>query len=152
MMIKRALMIVLILTAAGPSPVVAAELPEMIIRNVMILSPGSKTDVSSVDIQIKKGRVALIAEDRIHAEAGVRVEDAESGYLLGNLEVGLPPRFLIVSKNPVEHFEVLLDTPTYTTFAIDGDEIVKDQLSVSTEDVPPNQLQEKWISYNPPLF
>jgi hypothetical protein len=70
MMIRAALAIILMLIAAGSSPVVAAELPEMIIRNVMILVPGSKTEVSSVDIQIKKGRVALNSEDRIHAEAG----------------------------------------------------------------------------------
>jgi phosphate-selective porin OprO/OprP len=150
MMVKCALIIVLTLIATGPSRVVAAELPEMIIRNVIILVPGSKTEGSSVDIQIKKGRVALISEDRIHAETDVRVEDAENGYLLGNLEVGLPPRFLIVSKNPVENFEVLLDTPAHTTFAINGDEIVKDELSASTEDVPPNLIQREWISYNPP--
>ena len=69
MMIRPALVIVLMLIAAGPAPAVAAELPEMIIRNVMILVPGSKAEVSSVDIQIKKGRVALISEDQINAEA-----------------------------------------------------------------------------------
>ena len=145
-MIKRALVIVLMLTAAWASPVIAAELPEMIIRNVSILAPGSKTDVSSVDIHIKKGRVALVSEARIHAEAGVRVEDAENGFLLGVLEVGLPPKFLIVVKNPVENFEVLLDTPAHTTFAINGDEIIKDELSESLEDAPPNQLVERWFS------
>ena len=149
-MTSRALALVLLLHMTIPSHAVGAELPEMIIRNVMILVPGSKTDASSVDIQIKKGRVALISEERIHAETGVRVEDANGGYLLGKLEVGLPPKFLIVSKNPVENFEVLLDTPMYTTFAINGDEIIRDQLSVSLEDAPPNQLHEKWISYNPP--
>ena len=41
-MIKRALVIVLMLTAAGASPVIAAELPEMIIRNVSILAPGTQ--------------------------------------------------------------------------------------------------------------
>ena len=87
----------LVLMFASPHAV-AAELPEMIIRNVLIIEPGSKTDATSVDIQIKKGRVALISEDRIHAEEGVRVEDAENGYLLGNLEVGLSPEFLIVDK------------------------------------------------------
>ena len=149
-MTSRALALVLLLHMTIPSFAVGAELPEMIIRHVMILVPGSKTDASSVDIQIKKGRVALISEERIHAETGVRVEDANGGYLLGNLEVGLPPKFLIVSKNPVENFEVLLDTPMYTTFAINGDEIIRDQLSVSMEDAPPNRLHDKWISYNPP--
>ena len=54
-----------LLLVATPSLVVAAELPEMIIRNVLIIEPGSKTDATSVDIQIKKGRVALVSEDRI---------------------------------------------------------------------------------------
>ena len=149
-MITRLLALGLLLQAVIPSLVAAAELPEMIIRNVLIIEPGSKTDSTSVDIQIKKGRVALVSEDRIHAAEGVRVEDAENGYLLGDLEVGLPPQFLIVDENPLKNFEVFLDTPAHTTFAINGDEIVKDTLSVSLEDVPPNQVFKQWISYNPP--
>jgi phosphate-selective porin OprO/OprP len=140
----------LLLLAAIPSLGAAAELPEMIIRNVLIIEPGSKTDATSVDIQLKKGRVALISEDRIHAEAGVRVEDAENGFLLGDLEVGLPPQFIIVDKNPVSNFDVLLDTPAHTTFAINGDEIIKDELSESLEDAPPTQVMSQWFSYNPP--
>ena len=146
----RAPVLALLLIAAIPSLVAAAELPEMIIRNVLIVEPGSKTAATSVDIQIKKGRVALVSEDRIHAEEGVRVEDAAEGYLLGNIEVGLPPQFIIVDENPVSNFDVLLDTPTHTTFAINGDEIIKDTLSESTEDVPPTQVIEQWFSYNPP--
>ena len=150
-MITRLLALALLFLAAIPSNgATAAELPEMIIRNVLVIEPGSKTDATSVDIQIKKGRVALVSEDRIHAAEGVRVEDAENGYLLGDLEVGLPPQFLIVDKNPVMNFEVLLDTPAHTTFAINGDEIIKDELSESLEDAPPTQVIEHWFSYNPP--
>ena len=94
--------------------------------------------------------MALVSEERIHAAAGVRVEDAEEGYLLGELEVGLPPHFLIVDKNPVTNFEVLLDTPAHTTFAINGDQIIKDTLSESLEDASPTQVIEHWFSYNPP--
>jgi phosphate-selective porin OprO/OprP len=143
-------MIALLLAAANPALVAAAELPEMIIRNVQVITPGDRSKATSVDIRIYKGRVALVSEDKIPADPGVRVEDAENGYLLGNLEVGLPPQFLIVVKNPAEHFEVLLDTPAHTTFAINGDEIIKDELSESLEDAPPNQVMSQWISYNPP--
>ncbi len=146
----RVLALSLLLLTAIPSLVAAAELPEMIIRNVLIIDPGNKTDATLVNIRIFKGRVALVSEDRIHAAEGVRVEDAENGYLLGDLEVGLPPQFLIVDKNPVENFEVLLDTPAHTTFAINGDQIVKDALSVSLEDETPDQIVGPWISYNPP--
>jgi len=149
-MITRALAFALLLLAAVPPLVAAAELPEMIIRNVLVLESGSKTDATSVDIHIIKGRVALVSEDRIHAAAGVRVEDADGGYLLGDLEVGLPPQFLIVDDNPMKNFEVLLDTPTHTTFAINGDEIVKDNLSVSADDESPPTVIAPWISYNPP--
>jgi phosphate-selective porin OprO/OprP len=148
--IPPVLSLALLLHAVIPSHVAAAELPEMIIRNVQIIEAGSKIKTTSVDIHIKKGRVAHVSEDRIHAEAGVRVEDADNGYLMGDLEVGLPPQFLIVDKNPIENFEVLLDTPAHTTFAINGDEIIKDELSASSEDTPPDQVIGRWISYNPP--
>jgi phosphate-selective porin OprO/OprP len=148
-MVRRALALGL-LALAAMSSLAAAEVPEMIIRNVLVLEPGSKSDTTSVDIQIINGRVALISEDRIHADVGVRVEDAADGYLLGDLEVGLPPQFIIVDDNPVKNFEVLLDTPAHTTFAINGDEIVKDALSVSSDDEPSPQVIAPWISYNPP--
>jgi phosphate-selective porin OprO/OprP len=144
------LALVFSLLVAIPSLGVAAELPEMIIRNVRISESGSKKDATTVDIHIKKGRVAHVSEDRIHAEAGVRVEDADNGYLVGDLEIGLPPQFLIVDKNPVTNFEVLLDTPAHTTFAINVDQIVKDTLSESLEDVSPTRVIEHWFSYNPP--
>jgi phosphate-selective porin OprO/OprP len=149
-MIRIALSIALLLVVASHSIVMAADPPELIIRNVQIIKPGERSKATTVDIRIYKGRVALISEDRIHAEEGVRVEDAENGYLLGNLEVGLPPQFIIVVKNPVENFDVLLDTPAHTTFAIRGDEIIKDELSKSAEDAPPTQIMSQWISYNPP--
>jgi hypothetical protein len=142
-MIRIALTIVLLLVVVSQSIVLAAEPPELIIRNVQIIKPGERSKSTKVDIRIYKGRVALISEDRIHAEEGVRVEDAENGYLLGNLEVGLPPQFLIVVENPVENFDVLLDTPAHTTFAIKGDEIIKDELSESLEDAPPTQVMSQ---------
>ena len=129
---------------------VAQELPDMIIRNVLIMEPGSKSGHALVNIQIRNGLVAAVSEDRIPAALGVRVEDAELGYLRGNVEVGSPPQFIILDDNPDENFEVLLDTPAHTIFAIDGDRIVTDNLQVSLELDQPSELTTQWISHNPP--
>ncbi len=145
----RALALALLFGLAVPT-FAADKLPELIIRNVLINESGSKTDARSVDIQISKGRVAHVSEDRLHAADGVRVEDARGGYVLGELAIGLPPRFVIVDDNPLTNFDVLLHTPAHITFAVDGEEIVKDILAASTDYVPPDQTVDLWISHNPP--
>jgi phosphate-selective porin OprO/OprP len=122
----------------------------MIIRNVLIMEPGSESGHALVNIQIRNGLVTAVSEDRIPAALGVRVEDAELGYLRGNVEVGSPPQFIILDDNPDENFEVLLDTPAHTIFAIDGDRIVTDNLQVSLELDEPSELTTQWISHNPP--
>jgi len=147
--VRKALSL-LVLAICASTPTIAAELPDLIIRNVQVNLPGDETGVRSVDIQILKGRVAHISDDRIHAEEGTRVEDAEDGYLLGNLKIGLPPNFVIVDDNPLENFEVLRDTLSHTTFSVDGDRILIDTLSASSERAPPGQVINTWISYNPP--
>ena len=149
-LITRALAIGLLIYAAIPLDAAAQELPDMIIRNVLIMVPGSETDHTLVNIQIRNGLVAAVSEDRIPAALGVRVEDAELGYLRGNVEVGSPPQFIILDDNPDENFEVLLDTPAHTIFAIDGDRIVTDNLQVSLELDEPSELTTQWISHNPP--
>jgi phosphate-selective porin OprO/OprP len=127
----------------------AADLPEMVIRNVQVDDPTAGSGVRSVDILISKGRVAHIADDRIHAEDGVMVKDANGGYLLGEIEIGLPPTFIIVDDDPLKNFEILKDTRSHTTFSIDNEQILIDSLSVSSERVQPGSLIDEWIAYNP---
>jgi len=129
---------------------VVAEVPDLIIRNVQVELPGDGSGVRSVDIQILKGRVAHVSDDRIHADEGTRVEDADEGHLLGKLEIGLAPNFIIVDDNPLDNFEVLRNTLAHTTFSVDGDQILIDKLSASTERAPPDLITETWTSHNPP--
>jgi phosphate-selective porin OprO/OprP len=130
-------------------PTLAAEAPEMIIRNVQIYDPSEEPNIRSVDIQILKGRVAHISDDQIHAEEGMPVKDANDGYLLGKLEVGLAPKFVIVDDNPLENFDVLRDTLGHTTFSIDGEQVIIDYLAESSEIVRPGQVVDRWFAYNP---
>lgn len=146
--IMRALTLALPLCMAMPA--LAAEAPEMIIRNVQVNQPGDGAGIKSVDIQILKGRVAHISDDRIHAEDGMPVKDANEGFLLGHLEIGLPPIFIIVDDNPIENFEVLQNTLAHTTFSIDGEQIVIDYLTASSDRGGTGQVVDTWIGYNPP--
>jgi len=143
----RALVLALVFGAIVPA--LGAEAPEIIIRNVYVTDPESEAGIRSVDIQILKGRVAHVSDEHIHAEDGMPVRDADEGYLLGHLEVGLPPIFIIVDDNPLENFDVLRDTLAHTTFSIDGERVIIDYLATSSEIVRAGQIVDHWISYNP---
>ena len=59
-LLTRALAIGLLIYAAIPLDAAAQELPDMIIRNVLIMEPGSKSDHTLVNIQIRNGDVAAV--------------------------------------------------------------------------------------------
>jgi phosphate-selective porin OprO/OprP len=131
-----------------PAYAAGAELAEIIIENVLIAEPG-ETGTKLVSIQIVKGRVAAVSEGPIAAAEGVRVVDADQGYLLGNLEVGLPSQFILLDQNPAENFEVLMDTQAHTTFSISEGQIVKDALAVSVATPGSTQVAAGSISHQP---
>jgi len=83
------------------SQAVAAELPDMIIRDVYITGPGGQSDTTLVNIQIINGRVALVSKKRIPTVDDIQVRNAGQGYLLGDFEIGMPPQFIILDENPV---------------------------------------------------
>ncbi len=132
------------------SPAVAAELSDLIIRDVYVTGHDGQSDATLVNMQIINGRVVLVSKDHIPTADGIPVKDARKGYLLGDFEVGMPPQFIILDENPVEHFDVLQDTSTHTTFSIAEGQIVTDELEVSVEVDPPAPAQKHWISHNPP--
>lgn len=139
----------LLLTLTCPQ-IAVAELPELIIRNALISQPDSPGDPRSVDIHISHGLIADVSEDRLQAVDGVQVEDAEDGYVLGSLTIGLPPRFVIVDENPFENIEVFQDTAAHTIFSVNGEEIVSNTLKIPPEPAFHGRKFHGWISHNPP--
>ena len=83
------------------------------------------------------------------------VVDANSGFIIGNLEIGAPPNFMILILDPRENFQVLLDTKKYASFAMHDGRVVKNTLvkvlETEQQTEPADRPQKSsWLAYTPP--
>ena len=78
---------------------------------------------------------------------------------MGRLEVGGPSNLMILDSDPRKDFDVLLDTKTHATFAMQRGEVVKSDLpvvtntsaSTDTDDVESSEDRPSgWFAYTPP--
>ena len=153
----RTLKSVLILAALLFIGVVQAEQPEephdLLIRNATLLDPTGDSSDRMVSLLIRDGKLEIITEDTIRGEDVDEVIDANAGFIIGNLEIGAAPNFIILTADPREDFQVLLDTKKYASFAMHDGQIVKNELAPALEPEPDEQQQKQrasWLAYTPP--
>ena len=84
-----------------------AEGPSLLIENVRITSSEGQADPDLTHIRIRDGVLSLVSEDHIKADEAATVLDAGGGYLLGNLQVGARPKFMILDEDPAADVMVL---------------------------------------------
>jgi phosphate-selective porin OprO/OprP len=151
--------VALALATPGQSGRLVAEeipaVPDILIRNVTLLDPGATAPDRMVSLLIRDGKLELITEDPIPAEGVDEVVNANAGFVIGSLEIGAPPNFMILIADPREDFQVLLDTKQYASFAMHDGKIVKNTLVRVLEpdqDVPPREQPRRggWLAYTPP--
>ena len=125
----------------------------VLIRNVTLIDPAAKTEDKIVNILIREGKLELITEDKISRDEADMVVNAREGVIVGKLEIGQLPSFLIFSEDPRENFEVMLDTHTYSTFAVHNGAVVKNRLlDMTFDDVEDEPIKSGWLAYTPPPF
>jgi phosphate-selective porin OprO/OprP len=133
----------------------ASEPRDVLIRNATLLDPAGKGADRMVSLLVRNGKLELISEDPISAEGVDEVVNANAGFIIGNLEIGAPPNFMILIADPREDFQALLDTKKYASFAMHDGRIVKNtlvQVLEPEQDVQPQEQsrQSSWLAYTPP--
>lgn len=131
------------MSAQAPDP------DPILIRNVRLIDRDRGAEDVVVHILIKGKRLELVTKDRIPAAEAELVVDAQGGFLLGTMDVGKPPSFLILDEDPRESFDVLLDTAIHAQFAVHEGQIVKNDLPLVAE-LEPEPKRSGWIAYSPP--
>ena len=125
----------------------------MLVRNVTLIDPKNVVPDKLVNILIKDGKLDVVTEDKISSDATELVVDANKGSLMGHLNIGEAPSFIIFNTDPRENFDVLMDTKTYSVFAVDDGEVVKNDLrKVVSKDPIEEPTQSGWLAYTPPPF
>jgi phosphate-selective porin OprO/OprP len=143
---------VLLCLPIDPCLAAEAEIPEsVLIRNVRLSDPNAKAEHVVVSILVKQGKLKIVTQDEIPAGEADLALDAANGVLLGKLELGQPPSFLILDVDPRQEAEALLDTKTHARFAMRKGEIVKNALSTAALPSPEKeQKRTGWLAYTPP--
>jgi phosphate-selective porin OprO/OprP len=123
----------------------------ILIRNVTLIDPTGEASDRQVNILVRQGKLEIITEDKISADEAELVVNADGGFILGKLELGVAPNFMILSADPRENFEVLLDTKTYASFAMHDGQVVRNRLSPVLEKEPEHEpVKAGWLAYTPP--
>ena len=106
----------------------AADMPDLVIRNVHILSADGTGEPVVASIRVRNSNLQLISTDPIQAEPGESVYDGGEGFVLGNLVLNESAGFIVLKENPVENVDVLLDTKQFVTFAVSQGEVLVNEL------------------------
>jgi phosphate-selective porin OprO/OprP len=121
----------------------------VLVRNVTLINQEGQAEDVIVNILIRDNKLDVVTKDEIPADTAELALDAQQGILLGQLNLGQPPSFLILDGDPRDDFHVLLDTATYARFAIKEGEIVFNQLQRAF-DIDEKPKRSGWLAYTPP--
>ena len=125
----------------------------ILIENVRLIDNDAEKD-PLVNIVIRDKELDLVSPDEVPVREFSLKFDANGGFLLGKLELGAVPSFLILDGDPRDDFNILLDTKTHTDLAVEGGQIVLNRLVAETATPDVEQLPEErkvgWLAYTPP--
>jgi len=125
----------------------------VLIRNVIIFDPKGVTEDKVVNILLRENRLDIVTEDKISREEADMVVNANGGIIMGKLEIGQKPSFIVFNEDPRENFDVMMDTFTYSVFVVDEGVVVKNRLfDVVADDPEEEPKKTSWLAYTPPPF
>ena len=125
----------------------------VLIRNVILFDPKGAVEDKVVNILLRDNRLDIVTEDKISRDEADMIVNAHEGLLMGKRQIGQKPSFIIFEEDPRENFDVLMDTFTYSVFAVDEGVVVKNRLvGVVVEEPDEEPKKAGWLAYTPPPF
>jgi len=125
----------------------------VLIRNVVLFDPGGIAEDRVVNILIRANKLDIVTEDKISRDDADMAVNANNGILLGKLAIGQEPSFLIFEEDPRTDFNAMMDTFTYSVFAVKDGIVMKNRLVGVAADDPEEEPKEAgWLAYTPPPF
>ncbi len=132
----------------------SSDYDSILLRNVSLVDSQNPDKKRQVNILIKNDVLDIVSEDRIAITEAEVSFDARDGVVLGQLVLGQPASFMVMDGNPHENIDVLLDTKSYTLFAISQGEILRNRLEIVTfaSHGEEHRSEQDWLAYStPPL-
>jgi len=124
---------------------------DTLVRNVTLIDPAGKSEDKLVNILIRSLKLEVVTEDKISRDEADQVVNANGGFIVGRLEVGESPSFMIFKDDPRTNFEIMLDTKAHSGFAVHDGIVIKNRLlGVRFDDPEDEPLKSGWLAYTPP--
>jgi len=133
--------------AGGTAQPVAAG--DFLLRNVTLVDQAGENEDVIVNIVVRDGMIDVVTQEEVATDTVEFAYDAGAGILLGQLVLEETPNFLVLSGDPRDDFEVLLDTERYAIFAVHEGRVVRNLLA-RVRDQSQSARRSGWLAYNPP--
>ncbi len=130
-----------------------ADPQNLLIRNVNLIDPTGAEETVPVNILIQENKLELVSRDTIPSPGDMETLDGRGGFLLGTLEIGAEPRFIILDQDPRVNAEVLLDTKSHILLALLGGAVRQNRLFAAAEQISEPVAAPRprgWLAYTPP--
>ena len=126
--------------------------PERIlIRNVVLFDPAGRVEDKVVNLLLRENKLDLVTEDKVSRDEADLVVNAQLGVIMGKLELGTSPNFMIFNDDPRDNFQVLMDTLASAVFVVHDGVIVRNRLIDEVAEVEEDEPKKGgWLAYNPP--
>ena len=137
--------------ATGNQAGVEASTPaNLVIQNVHLISHQSASADVPVNLVVLNGVLVVVTRDEVPPGTAERTVEAGGGYLLGNLELGSPPNFMILDQDPRENIDVLLDTKQHVRYAVKNGVVVLNELPTTVAEPGSAAGELRRRAYTPP--
>ena len=138
-----------------PVTLPAADPVNILIKNVNLIDRENIAEDAVVNILISSNTLEIVTKDPITDKIAEISLDASNSFLLGKLDTGASPSFVILDKDPRKHFDVLLDTKSHILFAIEQGDVVVNILPQTTttqlsKAADSEAKRSGWLAYEPP--
>jgi len=164
------LILLLVLISSFPVQAQTIGPNRVLVRNVTLFDPTGAVEDKVVNILLRDNKLDIVTEDKLSRDDADMVVNARNGLLMGKLTIGQKPSFIIFEEDPRENFQVLqkpsfiifeedprenfqvlLDTFSYSIFAVDDGVVVKNHLVGVVADEPDEEpTKTSWLAYTPP--
>ena len=125
----------------------------LVIRNVTFAAELEGQPDTIANILIYNYKLVLITKDRPPMNDETRIIDAQNAFLLGNIEIGKTPTFLLFSEDPRVSKYVLTDTKSTAKMVIYNGVLVSNKFpTIDIKSIPEEQKKPPrgWLAYSPP--
>jgi len=144
-----------LVTLSVPVALLAKDPVMILIKNVNLIDRENIAEDAVVNILISGNTLEIVTKDSITDTITEISVDASNNFLMGNLDAGGAPSFVILDQDPRKYFDVLLDTKSHIVFAIEQGNVVVNilpQLTTAPPSEEPNSEAKRsgWLAYEPP--